>query len=265
VKRRLASLLAVDTLSDGQTLCEKLAVLGSALIALILVLFSPALGQEALTVNTTSAPPLANDEQTGFHDLLTREAFKRVGKSVDIVWLPGERSLINLNQGVDDATVVRIAGLESKYPNIRRVPEPMMRWEFVAFARDVEFRTSSWQSLSPYNVGIINGWKILEANVTGTQSLTKVGDAEQLFNLLGNDRADVIIYEKWEGLHLIESRGLEGIHMLQPPLANPQMFMYLHKKHSHLIPNLAAALKEIKQDGTYQNLFDRTLLPLRPN
>lgn len=234
---------------------------------IFLILLGPhaTYGQELLRVNTTSAPPLANDEQTGFHDLLTIEVFRRIGMDADIVWLPGERSLINLNNGIDDATVVRIAGLEGKYPSLRRVPEPIMHWEFVAFTRNTDFETSDWSSLIPYNVAFINGWKILEDNVTGTRSLTKVKNTEQLFDLLLSDRTDVIIYEKWEGLYVIATRGLNEVRTLQPPLAIPQMFMYVHERHEALIPKLNAALKKIKEDGTYQSIFDRTLRPLLPD
>ena len=82
------------------------------LIMLTVLHACSAFAQERIVVNTTSGPPFANTDQTGFHDLLTKEAFKRIGLDVEIVWLPGERSLINLNSGLDDATVVRIAGLE---------------------------------------------------------------------------------------------------------------------------------------------------------
>ena len=173
--------------------------------------------------------------------------------------MPGERSLINLDKGVDDATAVRIEGLERLYPHVRRVPEPIMRSEFVAFTRNVDLATTDWSTLQPYNVAFINGWKILEANVGETRSVTKVRDSEQLFNLLINDRADLIIFEKWEGLHIIDALGTEDITMLQPPLAMPEMYMYVHEKHERLIPELVAALKAMRDDGTYQDIFDRTL------
>ena len=32
--------------------------------------------------------------------------------------------------------------------------------------------------------------------------------------------------------------------------------MYLNKKHEALVPKLAAALKSMKDDGTYQKLFN---------
>jgi len=50
--------------------------------------------------------------------------------------------------------------------------------------------------------------------------------------------------------------------MLQPPLADKDMFLYLHKKHRNLIPRITASLRAVKADGTYQRLVDRFLTPL---
>lgn len=219
--------------------------------------------QDKLTINTTSAPPLANDSQTGYHDLLTIEAFKRIGIEVEIERLPAERSLKNLDGGIDDGTVVRIEGLEQLYPNLHRVPEPIMTWEFVAFARDVSIETSDWSNLAPHPVAFINGWKILEANVPKSGAVTKVKDAGQLFDLLLKDRTDVAIFERWQGLHILRNLGAEDVVMLRPPLANPPMYLYLHGQHASLIPDLSKVLKQMKEDGTYQKIFERTLSPYR--
>ena len=129
----------------------------------------------------------------------------------------------------------------------------------MAFTRHVDLETTDWSTLQPYNVAFINGWKILEANVGEAKSVPKVRDSEQLFNLLTNDRTDIVLFEKWEGLYLIEALGLKDVTMLQPPLATPEMYMYVHEKHERLIPELSAALTSIKTDGTYQQIFDRTL------
>ena len=229
---------------------------------LLAVLIYPTDAPAQLSINTTSAPPLAEDDDTGFHDLLTIEAFKRIGLRVDLYRLPGERALVNLQKGIDDGTVVRIAGLEQLYPDIRRVPEPLMHWEFVAFTRTVDVALPDWRSLAPFHIAFINGWKILEANARHARSVTTVRDAEQLFGLLLNDRADVVLYEKWQGLHLLQKLGRDDVRLLTPPLAAPEMYMYLHKRHAALLPKLAAALKEIKTDGTYTRIFEQTLQPL---
>lgn len=157
---------------------------------------------------------------------------------------------------------MRIGGLVRLYPNIRRVPEKILDMEFVAFSKKTNIRTPDWKSLRPYDVGIIRGWKIFESNVTGTRSLTRVKNVDQLFELLVNNRAEVILLEKWIGLHIIKSKGLKGINLLGPPLAVRNMFMYLHKRHAAMIPKISAALRDMKSDGTYANIFNKSLGPL---
>ena len=72
-----------------------------------------------------------------------------------------------------------------------------MTYDFVVFARGgIEFIPGDWSSLEPYDVAIINGWKILEKNVLATRSLTKVRDPQQLFDLLSQGRVDVVVYER---------------------------------------------------------------------
>lgn len=224
-----------------------------------------AVASPRLSINTTSGPPLADDQQTGFQDLLTIEVFKRIGIEVEIHRLPGERSLVNLDKGIDDGTVVRIAGLERRYPNLRRVPEPIMRWEFVAFVKNIDFVPADWRSLQPFNIAFINGWKILEANAKDAKTVQKVRDSEQLFRLLLNDRTDVVLYEKWQGLRMLKTLDLDGVRLLTPPLAAPEMYMYLHKSHEKLVPKISTELKQMKQDGTYTRIFDQTLKPLLDN
>ncbi len=240
-----------------------LRCLSPALLLLLLFLSIEVQAAAPLAINTTGEPPLSNADRTGFHDLLTIEAFSRLGIEITIPRLPAERALINADRGIDDGNLPRIAGLDAIYPNLIMVPESIMDYEFVAFSRHVEFSTTGWETLKPYNVAIIIGWKILEKNVVGVQSLTKVKNQNQMFSLLKLDRADVVIYEKWQGLQTAKAMGITDIHVLQPPLAQRKMFMYLHKKHADLVPKVAAALKQMKVDGTYQRIFDQSLKPLQ--
>ncbi len=212
-----------------------------------------------LSINTTSTSPLSTAAHDGYHDLITIEAFRRIGHQVEIHFLPGERSLINLNDGIDDGTMVRIGGLQKLYSNFRVVPEKIMDWQFVAFTTDPKIKISDWGDLKPYSVTFVNGWKIFEANVTDARQITKVRNADQLFGLLANRRTDVALYEKWSGLRIVRDRRLESIRATQMSLAVREMFMYLHERHQKLVPKLAAALREMKRDGTYDRIFDQTL------
>ncbi len=215
-----------------------------------------------LVFNTTGKPPLNTLERDGFMDQVAAEALRRIGYRLETVQLPAERGLANANAGIDDGEISRIAGLEALYPNLIRVPEKIMRWEFSAFTnKDIPIG-GSWSGLSPYAVSFINGWKILERNVPAEAVISKVKNPQQLFGMLQKGRTDIIIFERWGGLNIIKEKKLENIKIITPPLAVKNMFMYLHKKHRQLVPALSQALSDMKNDGSYQRIYDRTLLPL---
>jgi polar amino acid transport system substrate-binding protein len=113
--------------------------------------------------------------------------------------------------------------------------------------------------LKDYDVGILTGWKILERKITGTRSLVKLETAEQLFSMLDKERIDVVVVEKLMGLYFIKTMRLDGIDVLQPPFLEGEWFLYLNKKHESLIPELTAAIKSMKADGTYQRIFANAL------
>jgi len=98
--------------------------------------------------------------------------------------------------------------------------------------------------------------------VTETRSLAKVDDARQLFALLSKGRADTVIYEKWEGLYMARRLGISNIRVLGPPLAIRAMYPYVHVGHQNLVAGMAATLKTMKADGTFEKIFAQTLEPL---
>ena len=53
-----------------------------------------------------------------------------------------------------------------------------MEYKMSVFSRKLDFTVAGPDSLKPYDVGIITGWKILERNIVGTHSLTKLEDGK---------------------------------------------------------------------------------------
>jgi polar amino acid transport system substrate-binding protein len=213
-----------------------------------------AIAQETLVLSTTAQPPYHTSEETGIIDRILQEALERLNYKIKIFKLPAERALIAANSGLSDGDPFRVAGLENKYPNLISVPESLFSIEFVAFANRVDFPTISWNSLNPYSIGIITGWKIFENNLSNAAQITKVEDKTQLFNILIKNRVDVILYSKLPGLNHIRTQKIRGVKLLQPPIKKKKMFLYLHKKHRHLIPKIADSLRAMKVDGVYQRI-----------
>ncbi|WP_169566394.1 substrate-binding periplasmic protein [Sneathiella limimaris] len=217
---------------------------------------------EPMLFSASVGMPFTNSENTGFEDRLVKEIFKRLGRDVKVQFVPAERALQNLDQGIDDGALGRVAGILTKYKNIRQIKEVAFVRDFVVFTKKPGLKITGWSSLEGFNVGYITGWKIVERNVSNAKSIVKVKDGKQLFNLLESNRADVVVYNRWGGLHLVKELGFKDIHIAEPPLAQAPHYFNLSIKHEEMVEPARNALIEMKKDGTYQRIFDETLAPL---
>lgn len=87
----------------------------------------------------------------------------------------------------------------------------------------------------------------------------KSDKAEVLFKMLKNDRTDLVLYEKWQGIAIAKDVGLDNAFVNKLPLKQKKMYSYLNIKHADLIHRLAHNLKTMKSDGTYQRIFNQVL------
>jgi len=240
---------------------------GSVIYQYILIVWlcsfqSSANAQPSLVINAIAQPPLNTKTHDGFMDEVTREAMKRIGYQLVINQLPAERGLRNANNGLIDGEMSRVEGIDRIYTNLIRVPEKIMSWEFCVFSKKPINLQTGWASLANKNVAFITGWKILEKNVPKSAVIIKTRNSQQLFTLLKRNRTDFIIYERWGGNSALKELQLDEISLQRPFLASREMFIYLHKKHKALIPQLARALAEMKKDGSYDRLIKKHLVTL---
>ncbi len=215
----------------------------------------------ALTFSTSYSPPYSTPRSQGILDQVIREACRRAGIApVAFQMMPAERCLQDAQAGIADGVVARIEGMEQLYPALVRVPEPTIpSRDFVAFSRHHWFRVDGWESLLPYNLGMVKGWKIFEVNTTGAKSVVKLDSTRTLFQMLKADRIDLALNARLDGLTAAESLGIDDVRVLEPPLASPRMYMYLHERHRHRVAPITAALNRMKADGTFSAITDAVL------
>jgi len=247
---------------DGAAL-KRWWVRGVAAVIWGLAMCSSAQAADKLVLTTGVLAPYTTPDHKGFLDQMIVAVFREAGLDAELQVFSSAtaRTLLNADAGIDDGEAMRIAGLEKQYPNLIRVPEPLISNDFVAYANHVQASTPDWKSLEPYVVSYMIGWKIFENNVRNAKEVTQVRDADQLFGLLANGRTDLALYERWQGLQRVRDLGLKA-HALEPPLARTDMFIYLNKKHEALVPRVAQALARMKANGSYKRIFDATLTTL---
>lgn len=233
------------------------------LLCAVLGGISPATALEMITFNTGIRDPFTTNKHDGFIDQVTREVFRRLGMDAQlIVYQNSAKALANANNGIDDGAALRIQGLEKKFPNLIRIPEKLMDNDFVAYSVKTPIATERWNAMNGAKIAYINGWQIFQNNLTDHKATTRTKNAQQMFDLLISGQVDFMLYERWQGLWRAQQLGIE-IQVSEPPLAKREMYMYLNKKHAHLVEKASEALVQMKKDGTYQNIFEHTLGALR--
>lgn len=223
---------------------------------------SYAADEPTLVLSDTYDTPYTTEAGDGFLDLVAAEAFRRAGLHLKMVRVSPERALLNANAGIEDGVSARIAGLEKSYPNLVRIPEKVLDFPFVAFARQTKLTKASWEALTPVSVGYIQGWKIFERSLKPGTAVTVVDSAEQLFTMLDKNRIDVALYERWLGLALVKKMGLKNIRVVEPALVDREMFIYLNKRYADKVPAITAALRALKADGSYTKICREKFAPL---
>lgn len=220
--------------------------------------------QPTIILNTTGDEPLNTPDQKGIMDLIAQKAFRRCGYRLKLDKLPAERALHSADMGLIDGELSRIEGIDETYPNLIRVPEKILDWYFVAFSKKILNLNNGWESLSNYNIAFINGWKIYESLTPRSARVIKTKNKEQLFNLLARDRTDIVLYHRVGGNYIVGQLKLKDVKELTPPLSVKEMFIYLNKKHSKLVPELAKAISDMKKDGTYDRIVNRNYASVNP-
>ncbi|MCX4026907.1 transporter substrate-binding domain-containing protein [Endozoicomonas sp. SM1973] len=189
------------------------------------------------------------DPLTVLSKKILRSAYKSIGVKVKFIKLPGERALALTNQGVIDGELFRKGGLANQYPNLIQVPYSYIGSSSVVFVKSKIFQVEGWESLRPYRIAVMVGYKVAEQNTKGFK-VSFVDTPEQGFQMLAIDRVDIVIAPPVIGQSYVDRLGLKGIQMLLPPLQEAAMYHYLHKKHKTLLPKISAALQNMVENDS---------------
>lgn len=191
-----------------------------------------------------------------------REAYQRMGIRIYTEIMPAERALMMANSGRINGEVNRIKGIDKAYPNLIRVPVPINRIEAVVFTRHHVFPVTGWDSLKPYLIGIRRGTKFAEKGTRGFR-VQAVDDNAQLFHKLYLGRTDLAVTSRVEGLDLIKKHRFYGIRALEPPLVTLELFHYLHKSRSSMLPKITAVLEDMAKEGRIRAIRDENISQIR--
>lgn len=105
-----------------------------------------------------------------FYNRVLTEADKRSDIiSISFEVIPAERSLILVNQGINDAECCRIPGVVTReYKNLIAINVSFFSARFSAFGKNNSTHIKNFEDLKPFSVGTVEGWKIAVIKVKET-------------------------------------------------------------------------------------------------
>lgn len=204
-----------------------------------------------------------SNEKNAFHDAaaeIVRQAYKELNIKIKYKTFPAERALSLSNKGIADGELVRIEGIETRYPNLIRLPVSHVTAEQMAFAKLPGIKISGWRSLKPYRIVFHRGYKVAERNTDGMNRFIVSNDQAAL-KMVDKGRMDVAIANRFSGLDTINQLNLTDVRMLTPAVQTDPLFHYLHVKHRALTDRVTNILRRMKMAGTFNKILAKYNVP----
>ena len=218
----------------------------------------PVTAGDVVRLSTGMIEPWTTPGGTGFHQILMRDVFARLGLKAEVeVVAASSRALAMANDGLLDGLAGRVAGLETEYTALVPVSERMFVNDFVVCGRPGTRLPADWSGLAPFSAAHVIGWQIFEHNLPPVRDLTTTKDSVQLLNLLQAGRVEVILHERWQILWLARKAGVPLV-CGEQALARVPMFVYLHQRHAGKAEAVASVLRTMKADGSYDAIAAKT-------
>ena len=202
------------------------------------------------------APGLSLHKITAKRILMS--AYSKIGISLKFEELPGERSLLFANNGDTDGELVRIGGIQDKYPNLIQIPISIGYDKILVYSKKYYFKVQGWKSLKPYKIDYMHGFKLAEQK-TKDMDTEMVKKVDQGLKKLIAGRSDLFIGSV--GFQCsINKLNLPEIKALNPPIDTVVLFHYLHKRHKDMAEKLETVLKQMKESGEMKLLQEQSKL-----
>ena len=223
-----------------------------ALLFLTLLLATPASGNP-LTLST--GEDQSNDRSAYLNALLT-ECFGRMGIGLTFEFMPHKRALEPAQQNLVDGTFIRSELIAETCPELVMVPVPLIASRVTAYTTDPAIlrNITGWESMAPYRVAYIDGWQWVDRHLPEGTDIFKLKKKMSLLLFLSRGRADIAIYEETLGREEIRKQNLKDILALDTPLSVTDMYLYMHRNHLDMVPEIAGTLCGMIGDGTFEAL-----------
>lgn len=217
-----------------------------------------------LAVQVQAAEPLRlgtylNTRSPGLHvcEQVLREAYARLGLSIEVEHLPAERSLHWATSGRLDGELCRVQETEGLLP----VPTKLHDFRLSAFTIR-PLPVTSWADLQPYKIAYERGMRPISQRTE--LDLTAVNSIQSGILLLDKKRVDIFLDDHYSVLYAASQMNLTQPLFSQPLILAVPTYHLLNKKHGALAKQLDRVLQEMQQNGRMQQIEQQVMAQFFP-
>lgn len=204
-----------------------------------------------LNIATIDSRPISNDR-------LLYNAFQEVGYQASFTTTFMQACYEMTNTGVTDGVVASTPDIEKIYDNLIKVPVLLEKAYLYAFIReDSGLVIDDWDDLKGRTVGIDTQRPFTLSQIPKSAIVVEKETAAQVMEGLVNREYDVAVFisREHETLRLDEGIVYAGM------LSELQDYLYLNKKHMHLVSSLTTVLDEMFADGRGEDILNDIDIP----
>ena len=216
-----------------------------AIVLVVTLVFSGAHSAEKLKFAKVPSSPI----QLKSIELL-KIIYANLDVELELVEMPGLRSLQMSNDGKLSGEAMRIWEAGITYKNLIRVPTPLLSFSAFYYTLDGKKNNNINNLKSIHRIGIQRGVIQAENAVKGRKGVFRANSMGELAHKFSNGAFDVVLaFGRILELEF-KNQNLPGTLTKGMPLETVTVYHYLHKKHAHLVDRIDREIKRMHEDGS---------------
>lgn len=187
--------------------------------------------------------------------LIYDEAFRRIGRKLEINYYPAKRSSLLVKEGEIDGDLARTKSFLQEHPHLIPVTESPLTIRIMAFTNSPTLKISGWQDLKQtgYRVDYLRGSALIEQKLEKGELLAPislVNDWTLGLRKLFADRSDIFVeFEGGVRFAMTRSEFQGKTLFVAGQLDEFTVHAFLQPEHKELAAKLSLVLKDMRQEG----------------
>ncbi len=230
----------------------------SVILSLLVASPGAALAESADPPGELRFASIADLPSTTLAVQLLSAAYDDLGIDVTAREVPSRRALMMASIGQLDGDLFRIAEVADRYPNLIRVPYPLLEGKLHAVSKFPDNRLLAGNGDWRPRVAVRRGVLIAEQTADDLNMIPVHADSyQQMQAMLDWGRVDLALVSSIEGISPLQNERWDHLYILPEPVTRFTLYHYLHRRHARLVDPLAEALEQLDRSGEMARIAHR--------